>query len=94
MVLSVIALAAIGLALGLGSISVMSQDSGSCPAQPVGAPFTCDHAFVVDGTYVWMRPLYTGLGVASVAFLISAIALSLYLRLGNSRSKGPSTSRS
>ena len=94
MVLAVIALTAVGLVLGLGSITVMSQDIGSCPAQVVGTPFICDHAYIVNGTLVWMRPLYTGLGVASMAFLVSAIALLLYSRLGNNRSRGPTNSPS
>jgi len=72
----VIALAAIGVIFGLGSVTVMSQDYGSCPVGLSG----CDHAYLVNGSYVWMQPLYTELGLASLAFLASAIVLALYFR--------------
>jgi len=72
----VIALTAIGLIFGLGSITVMLQDNGSCPAN---VP-TCDHAYFVNGSYVWMQPLYTELGLASLTFLASAAVLAFYFR--------------
>ncbi|HEV2137860.1 MAG TPA: hypothetical protein VGR53_03395 [Nitrososphaerales archaeon] len=86
----VIVLGVIGMAFGFGSIAVISHDIGSCPYQPVGSPFICDHAYQINGAYVWMRPLYTGLGIASLVFLASATALALYLRFGGRPSPGPS----
>ncbi|HEV2120526.1 MAG TPA: hypothetical protein VGS11_10565 [Candidatus Bathyarchaeia archaeon] len=86
-----IVLGMLGMAFGFGSITVISQDYGSCPEQPVGSPFTCDHAYLINGAYVWMRPLYTGLGISSLAFLASAIVLALYLKLGSRPSIGPPT---
>jgi len=85
-----VVLAVLGAAFGLGSIMVNMQDVGSCPEQPFGRPFTCDHAYLVGGTYIWMRPLYTGLGIVSLALLVSALAAVLYWRLGRNPLTRPS----
>ena len=71
---------ALGLLFGVGSLTVISQDNGTCPEQPVGVPFTCDHAYYVNGNYVWMRPLYTELGIVSLASLASAGIVFVFLR--------------
>ena len=89
----VIVLGVIGMVFGLGSITVNSQDHGSCPEQPFGSPSTCDHAYLINGVYVWMRPLYTGLGIASLVFLASAIVLVLYSEFGSRQSVGPPEER-
>ncbi len=90
----VIVLAVVGVVLGLGSVAVLLQDYGSCPAQPVGSPFTCDHAYLINGTYVWMRPIYTALGITSLLFLASGAVLALYVRFGSRLSTGTPTSTS
>jgi len=72
-------LAGIGLAFGLGSLVVSAQDHGSCPANNAA----CDHAYLINGNYVWMRPLSTGLGIASLAFLASAFVLVLSVKLAS-----------
>jgi len=84
----VIVLAVTGVVFGLGSLTVNAQDNGSCPAQPLGTPFTCDHAYSINGTYVWMRPLYIELGITSLVFLASAVGLGLYLEYGRRPSPG------
>ncbi len=71
-------LVVLGMLLWIGSVIVNLQDVGSCPAQPVGTPFTCDHAYPVGGTYIWMRPLYTGLGILSILLSVSALAVVIY----------------
>ena len=71
---------ALGLLFGEGSLTVISQDNGTCPEQPVGVPFTCDHAYYINGNYVWMRPLYTELGIASLASLASSGIVFAFLR--------------
>lgn len=76
----VIVLAALGMAFLLGGFIVMSQDFGSCPGEMQGTQLPCDHAYVVHGTNVWMRPLYTGLIVVSLVCLISAAVVALYMR--------------
>jgi hypothetical protein len=87
----VIILAVAGVVLGLGSVAILTQDNGSCPAQPVGSPFTCDHAYFINGTYVWMRPVYTGLGIASLVFLALTAVLVFYVRFGGRPSPGQRT---
>ena len=80
------ALAVVGLAFGVASFVVMSQDIGSCPAQKtVGGSTFCDHAYYINGSYVWMQPLYTELGIVALAFLASAMILGASLRLGRRR---------
>jgi len=79
----VVVLATMGVVFGLGSLIVAAQDSGSCPAQPVGSQLICDHAYFVNGAYIWMRPLYTELGIVSLLFLASAAVLGLYLEFGS-----------
>jgi hypothetical protein len=81
-------LALIGLVFGLGSFTVASS-TGTCPEQSAGM---CDHAIIINGTYIWERPLYTELGIASFVFLASAAALALYLRFGSRPHKGTPTS--
>jgi hypothetical protein len=87
-------LVVVGVVLGLGGVAVLLQDNGSCPAQSVGSPFTCDHAYLINGAYVWMRPLYTGLGIISLLFLASGAVLALYVRFGSRPDTGMPTSTS
>jgi hypothetical protein len=77
-----VALAVLGAVFGLGSITVILQDVGSCPMQPVGSPANCDHAYLIGGTYVWMRPPSIKLGVASFALILSALAVALHTTTG------------
>ena len=81
------------MAFGLGSLTVAPQDNGSCPLQGI-PPTTCDHAYFINGAYVWMRPLYTGLGIISLLFLASGAVLALYVRFGSRPDTGMPTSTS
>lgn len=76
-----VVLALIGLLMAFGSAVVMMQDHGSCPAQLVGSPYTCDHAYIMNGSYIWMRPLYNELAIASIVLIGLAAAIAVWLRI-------------
>jgi hypothetical protein len=69
-----VALVILGIGLGIASITINSQNVGSCPVYPAN----CDHTF--PGTNIWIGATAKEVGYASVVVLLSSLAVALYGR--------------
>jgi hypothetical protein len=68
-------LLALGVALVLGALVLISFNSGSCPAIPPGQP-ACDHTMTFGGVTFWIG------ATSSATFTVGAVAFASGVGVG------------